>query len=74
MIGDKSLASYPVVLLETSAWFIEVLAMQKVYKYITKVKNIPNRRLPKWVWNIGCRVQKTDKEQFGWVLAINEMD
>ena len=27
-------------------------------KYITKVKNMPNNRLPHLAWNAGCKLQK----------------
>ena len=43
---EKSSTSYHVVLLEIGASLIEVLDMQRVYKYITKVKNMPNHILP----------------------------
>ena len=36
---------YPIML--TSAWTIAVLVMQRVYKYIKKVKNMPDHKLPK---------------------------
>ena len=44
-LGIKSSTSYPNMLLEIGAWSIEVLAMQRVYKYITKVKNMLYHRL-----------------------------
>ena len=34
-------------ILETGVWPIEVLAMQRLYKYIKKVKNMLDHRLPK---------------------------
>mgnify|MGYP006925740047 CR=1 FL=1 len=44
-LGVKSSTSYPIMLLDTGARPIEVQAMQKVYKYITRVKYMPDRRL-----------------------------
>ena len=46
-LGVKVSTSYSIMLLETGAWPIEVLAMKRVYKYIKKVKNMPHHRLPK---------------------------
>ena len=43
--------------------FLEVLTMQRVYKYITKVKNMPDHRLPKQAWSIGCKVQETNSSK-----------
>ena len=34
---------------------------------------MPNHRLPKQAWNIGCKVQKTNKSKIlscGWMLDI----
>ena len=45
-IGIKSTTSYQVMLLETSVLPIEMVALQSVYRYITKVKYIPDHRLP----------------------------
>ena len=69
-LGVKSSTSYPIMILETSAQPIEVLAMQRVYKYITKVKNMLDHRLPKQAWNIGCKVQKTNKRK---ILSSHEV-
>ena len=56
-LGENSSISYFVKLLETHAQPIEVLAMQIVHKYITKVKNMPNdMKLPKPAWNIRYKV------------------
>ena len=49
------------MLLDAGAWPIELLAMQEVYKDITKVTNISDQRLPKQTWNIGCKLKKTNK-------------
>ena len=48
--------------------------MQRIYKYITKVKNMLDHRLLKQAWN-GCKVQKTNKTKIlscGWVLEIRK--
>ena len=58
-LGVKSSTSYSIVQLEAIAQPIEALAMQRVYKYITKVKDMPHHRQPKQSWNMGCEVQKT---------------
>ena len=58
-IGVKS-SSFPIMLLETGARPIEVLAMQRVYMYIKKIRNMLDHRFPKWSWNIGCKAQKTN--------------
>ena len=39
------------------------LGIQRVDKYITKLKNICYHRLPKYASNIGCKLQKTNKKQ-----------
>ena len=47
--------------------------MQTVYKYITKVKNMLDHRLPKQAWILGCNIQKTNKSKMlssSWVLNI----
>ena len=54
---------------------IELLALQRVYKYITKVKNMPNHRLPHLAWNVGCKLQKNHKSKIlssGWVVDIRK--
>ena len=61
------------MLLETGSWFTEVITMQRVYKYITDIKNKPNHRLPKQAWTINCKIQKTNKSKIlssGWMPDI----
>ena len=48
-LGAKYSTSYFVMLLEIGAWPMELSAMQRVYKYVTKVKNMPDHKLPKKV-------------------------
>ena len=60
---DETLTFYLVMLLETGARPMEVLTMQRKYKYITKVKNMFDHGLPKQAWNIGCKVHKNKKDQ-----------
>ena len=62
--GAKSSTSYLVMVLKIGAQPIEVLDMQRVYMYITKVKNMLDHRLPKQAWNIGCKLQKIIREIF----------
>ena len=42
---------------------IEILVVQRVYKYIVKDKNLPDYKLLKQARNIGCKVQKTNKSK-----------
>ena len=62
------------MLLETGARPIQALPMQRVYKYMTKDKNMPGHRLSKQAWNIGNKVQKTRSKfsilDLGWVFDI----
>ena len=47
----------------------------RIYRYITKVKNMPNHRLPHLAWNVGCKVQKVHMSKilsFGWVIDIEK--
>ena len=41
-LGVKSTTTYQVMILETNVLTIEILMLQRAYRYITKVKNIPN--------------------------------
>ena len=45
------------MLLKTGVQPIEVQVMQRVYRFMTKGKYMPNHRFPKQAWNIGCEVQ-----------------
>ena len=65
-LGVKSSTSYPTMLLEIGTQTIQVLI-------ITKVNNMAHHRLPRQAWNIGCKVQKPNKDNIpssGWVLDI----
>ena len=42
-----------------NAWPIEILGMQRIYKYIKNVRHMPYYKMPKQAWNIGCKVQKS---------------
>lgn len=55
-MGVKSSTTYQVMLLEMGAGQIEMLAVQKVYKYVSKVKNMPNHRLTYVAWNVRCKL------------------
>ena len=52
-LGAKSTTSYWVMLLETSFRSIEILALQRVYGCIKKIKNMSNNRLPHLTWVVG---------------------
>ena len=74
-LGVKSTTTYQVMLLETGTRPIEMLAIQRVYRYITKVKNMPSHRLPYLAWNVGCKLQKTHKSKIlssGWMVDIRK--
>ena len=48
---------------------------QRVYRYITKVKNMPNHQLSHMAWNVGCKLQKNHKSKFlssSWVVDIRK--
>ena len=45
-LGVKSRTSYQVMLLEKGVQPIEILALDRLYRYVTKVKRMPNHRLP----------------------------
>ena len=63
------------MLLKTGARPIELLALQRVYKYITKVKNMPNHQLLHLAWNVGCKLQNNHKSKIltsGWVVDIRK--
>ena len=51
------------MILEKGAQPIEGLAMQRLYKHIKKVKNMPDHKLPNNLRNIGCKVQKLIREK-----------
>ena len=59
-MGVKSITSYQVMLLETSAW---IFALQRVYRHITKVKNMSNHRLPHLAWSVGYKLQRNQKSK-----------
>ena len=72
-LGVRSTTSYQVMLLEIGVQPIEILAQQRVYRYNTKVKNIPNNILSQLAWNVGCNLQRNHKSKilsFGWVVDI----
>ena len=51
-LGVNSSTLYLNILLEKYAQSIEVQVIQRVDKYITKVKNMLKHKLPKKAWNI----------------------
>ena len=71
----KSTTSYQCMLLEIGFCSMEVLALQRVYRYITKFKNMPIHRLPHLAWNVGCKLQKNHKNKIflcGYVIDIKK--
>ena len=74
-LGVDSTTSYQVMLLETGIRFIEILALQRVYRYLIKTRNMPKHRLPYLAWNVGGKPQKNHKSKTlssGWVLDIRK--
>ena len=57
------------MLLEIDVGPIEMV-LQRVYKYILEVKNMPNHRLPHLVWNVGCKLQKNHKKKFSELTLV----
>ena len=63
------------MLLEAGVQPIELLALQRVYKHITKVKNMLNHPLPHHAWIVGGKLQKNHKNKimsYGWVVDIRK--
>ena len=63
------------MLLEIGVRPIEIWTLQRVYRYITKVNNMPNHRLPHLAWNVGCKLQKNLKRKIlssDWVVHIRK--
>ena len=63
-LGVKSTTPYSVMLLETGNRPLEMKALQRMYKYIVKVKMMPTTRIPHMAWDVGCAPQKTNKSKF----------
>ncbi|MCO5576821.1 hypothetical protein L7F22_030641 [Adiantum nelumboides] len=63
-MGVKATTPYSVMLLETGKRLLEMLALQRVHKYIMKVKLMPKSRIPHIAWDIGCKPQKNYKSKF----------
>ena len=72
-LGIKSTTSYQVMFLETGVRPIEILALHRLYRYITKFKNMPNPILAQLVWNVGCKLPKNHKRKIpssSWVVDM----
>ena len=52
------------MLLETGKRPLEIQAMQRVQRYIMKLKMMPEHRIPSIAWKVGCKPQKTNKSKF----------
>lgn len=63
-LGVKTTTPYSVMLLETGRRPLEITTMQRVYKYIMKVKRMPTNCMPHVAWEIGCLPQKNYKSKF----------
>ncbi|MCO5579440.1 hypothetical protein L7F22_033295 [Adiantum nelumboides] len=63
-MGVKATTPYSVMLLETGKRPLEMLALQRVHKYIMKVKLMPKSRIPHIAWDIGCKPRKNYKSKF----------
>ena len=63
-LGVKSTTSYQVMLSETCVQPIEIFALQRLYIYITKVKNMWNHILPHLGWNARGKLQKNHNTKF----------
>lgn len=61
-LGVKTTTPYSVMLLETGKRPLEIQALQRVYRYLMKVKLMPTSRIPCLAWDIGCKPQKTHKQ------------
>ena len=68
-MGVKFTTSYQVMLLETNVGPIEIFVLWRVYRYITKVKNMTN------IYYHICKLQKNHKSKIvssGWVVDIKK--
>ena len=55
---------YSIMLLEMGKQPLEMLALQRVHKYIVKIKLMPKNFIPHIAWGIGCKPQKNYKSKF----------
>ena len=63
-LGVKKTTPYSVLLLETGNMPLEMQALKRMFKYIMKIKLMPNTRIPRRAWESGCALQKTKKSKF----------
>ena len=63
-MGVKATTPYSVMLLEMRKRPLEMIALQRVHKYIVKIKLMPNNRIPHKAWGIGCKPQRNYKSKF----------
>lgn len=74
-LGIKSTTPYVLLLLETGRRPIEVYAMVRVLRYVIRVRQMDDSRLPKKAWAASTCLQKTRKSKVlstGWVLNIQK--
>lgn len=68
-LGVKITTPYSIMLIETGTRPIELRALERVFKYIKKVKTMKPQRLPMKAWEASKRPQKTNKSKMlssGW--------
>ena len=58
------------MLLEIDVGPIEMV-LQRVYKYILEVKNMPNHRLPHLAWNFGCKLPYKNNHVYMCAYCMN---
>ncbi|MCO5612798.1 hypothetical protein L7F22_067069 [Adiantum nelumboides] len=63
-MGIKTTTPYSMMLLETRHRPLEMLALQRMHRYLLKVKLMPHNRLPHIAWEVGCKPQKNHKSKF----------
>ena len=63
-MGIKTTTPYSVMLLETGKRPLEMQALQRVHRYLMKVKTMRERSLPYMAWQAGCKPQKNYKSKF----------
>ena len=74
-LGIKSTTPYVLMLLETGRRPIEIYAMVRVLRYVTRIHQMNDNRLPKKAWAASTCLQKTKKSKVlstGWVLDLQK--
>lgn len=74
-LGIRTTTPYSIMLLETGCRPIELRALERVFKYIQRLKDLQPHRLPKRAWEASKRPQKTNKSKMlssGWWSGIKD--